>query len=328
MDSDPLLQPLLGAPESTARERLGELLEQTARPLVRRIVRAQLGRSRVAEEADLEDVESGVLLRLASQLLALRGDGDAPPIASLAGYVAVATYNGCHAFLRRRFPERSRLLARLRYLLTRDERFALWSGPGHEWLAGLAGWRGRPTRPRRAAGERERGPRGGELASVVEETLRAAGGPLRLEELLEAVAGELGAVDAQRHPEAGSSLSLDERLVDPAAPASEWLEQRQYLEHAWREIRQLPRRQRVALLLNLRDAQGGEMLGLLVAAEVAAPKEIAAVLEIAVQELERLWPDLPRDDQWIARFLGLERRQVINLRKCARERLARRLGRP
>jgi hypothetical protein len=41
--------------------------------------------------------------------------------------------------------------------------------------------------------------------------------------------------------------------------------------------------------------------------------------------LRELWPTLPRDDQWIADRLGVTRRQVINLRKCARERLARRL---
>jgi hypothetical protein len=34
------------------------------------------------------------------------------------------------------------------------------------------------------------------------------------------------------------------------------------------------------------------------------------------------------DDEWIAGELGVSRRQVINFRKCARERLARRMRKP
>ena len=42
------------------------------------------------------------------------------------GYVATTTYDAVYDMLRRRFPERTRLKNRLRYLLTHDERFALW----------------------------------------------------------------------------------------------------------------------------------------------------------------------------------------------------------
>jgi hypothetical protein len=38
-----------------------------------------------------------------------------------------------------------------------------------------------------------------------------------------------------------------------------------------------------------------------------------------------LWSRLPLDDASIAELLNITRQQVINLRKCARERLARRM---
>jgi hypothetical protein len=83
----------------------------------------------------------------------------------------------------------------------------------------------------------------------------------------------------------------------------------------------------VALLLNLRDAEGRGMIGLFPITETATIGELAQALDMTEAALRELWDDLPRDDEWIASWLGATRRQVINLRKCARERLARRLRR-
>jgi hypothetical protein len=94
----------------------------------------------------------------------------------------------------------------------------------------------------------------------------------------------------------------------------------------WAEIRALPVRQRVALLLNLAGPASQDMLSLLPATGVATWSEIAATLDIDADRLQALVPGLPHDDQQIAAELQVTRRQVINLRKCARERLARRLG--
>ena len=59
---------------------------------------------------------------------------------------------------------------------------------------------------------------------------------------------------------------------------------------------------------------------------IASWPQIAAVLEMDDDRLQALVPGLPHDDHTIAGLLQVTRRQVINLRKCARERLARRLG--
>ncbi len=108
-----------------------------------------------------------------------------------------------------------------------------------------------------------------------------------------------------------------------AAP-DDLVEQRDALETLWREVLLLPRHQRVALLLNLRDEEGRGMIGLLPLIGLATQDEIAAALDMPPSRLAAIWDELPRDDEWIARELKVTRRQVINFRKCARERLWRR----
>ena len=98
-----------------------------------------------------------------------------------------------------------------------------------------------------------------------------------------------------------------------------------YLEKLWKEIKELPQRQRAAVLLNLKDAQGNSMIEMFPITGVASLREISAALEMGAREFAALWNDLPIDDNSIANRLGLTRQQVINLRKSARDRLARRM---
>jgi DNA-binding XRE family transcriptional regulator len=104
------------------------------------------------------------------------------------------------------------------------------------------------------------------------------------------------------------------------------VERRAYLALLWKEICELRPLQRAALLLNLRDASGQDMLPLLTLVDVARLSEIAASLDMPVQEFAELWDRLPLDDATMAQRLGVTRQQVINLRKSARERLARRMA--
>jgi hypothetical protein len=93
----------------------------------------------------------------------------------------------------------------------------------------------------------------------------------------------------------------------------------------WREVRELPRRQRLALLLNFRDAGDQDLISLLPYTRTATIEQIAETLDLPVEEFLELWNKLPLDDVAIAELLGSTRQQVINLRKCARERLERRI---
>jgi len=94
------------------------------------------------------------------------------------------------------------------------------------------------------------------------------------------------------------------------------------------EVRELPVRQRTALLLNLRDSNGNGVIELLPAWGFASLAEIAALLEMSEKELAAIWDELPLEDMAIAELMDLSRQQVINLRKAARHRIARRVLRP
>jgi hypothetical protein len=144
---------------------------------------------------------------------------------------------------------------------------------------------------------------------------------MELDLLVTAVAERLGEIDAPNLPlEASSEL---------AAPAdlTQRVENRDYLRHLWLQIRELPLRQRMALLLNLRDSDDGSVVRFLPLTGIASIGDIAAALELEPLAFAELWNGLPLDDAQIAMRLGLTRVQVSNLRKSARERLARRMAR-
>jgi hypothetical protein len=116
-------------------------------------------------------------------------------------------------------------------------------------------------------------------------------------------------------------------LADRKASFAVRLETQQVLAFMWPEIVALPVAQRVALLLNLRDADQQNALALFVRVGIATSAEIAAATGMTAAELAALWNELPLDDLRIAARLGVSRQQVINLRKSARARLSRRMAR-
>jgi DNA-directed RNA polymerase specialized sigma24 family protein len=334
---DPILAVFMEASDpEVARRALGDLLEVHAMPVLRAVTRTQLAGSVSAGEGqDREDVVAGALLRLSEHLWSQREGGSAP-IRSFSGYVVTTAQNACHAFLRRRQPERARLRSRLRYLLTHDPQLALWEG-GAEPLCGLAGWRARPAsaeaagrlselRGRVAADYSDRdGSRALAFARLVRHLLTSAGGPCKLNELITILEDILGVGQSALSTEESRGETLEIALASNDPSPAEVVEQRDDLERLWLEVGLLPRHQRVAVLLNLKDAAGRDMIGLLPLIGLATRADIAAVLEMPTPRLEAIWEDLPKEDQWIAEELGVTRRQVINFRKCARERLWRRM---
>jgi DNA-directed RNA polymerase specialized sigma24 family protein len=101
---------------------------------------------------------------------------------------------------------------------------------------------------------------------------------------------------------------------------------RSALLEVWREIDLLPARQRIALLLGLRDENGSAITSSLILLRIATLDQLAAAVEMTSAELAAIWDQLPLPDMVIAERLDLNRQQVINLRKSARDRLGRRLA--
>jgi hypothetical protein len=146
-----------------------------------------------------------------------------------------------------------------------------------------------------------------------------AAAPMLFDDLVR-LAAELWSVS-----DAADRESVDRQQSTARSPALE-LETRQTVEALWKEVRQLRENQRAALLLNLRDVKGANGVALLLISGVATMDEIAEAMGMPAERLAELWNDLPLDDLTIGGMLGISRQQVINLRKAARERLARRMA--
>jgi hypothetical protein len=280
-----------------------------------------------------------VVLVLVKRLQALRAEGEGNPIENLEGYAAAVTFSRCAHQYRIRYPAWSRLKNRLRYALERDRRFALWDVPGEGLHCGL--WRWSSTSPDAAARERlslfvrdrDRRPRSWAPPSSVDrsdpiplvaDVLERVGGPVEFDELVSLIAS-IWQMDRAQKTE---SLGPFERLAgtDPSPEVA--IDRKRFAERLWSEVIALPLRQRLALLLNLRDAKGSGMLWVFPVMGIAPIGAIAGALEMSVAEFSVLWGRLPIDDNAIAGRLGCTRQQVINLRMSARKRLSHRLGGP
>lgn len=338
---DPLLVPFVSAPsDDDARRLLSDVMSRDLVPIVRQVVRGHAATRDADGAADGEDVEHSVLLRLTHQLWRQRGDDE--PIANVAAYVARTASNACYEHLRARRPQRARLQARLRYVFRHHATLALWERKDGGWACGDRAWRDRETvlgwpavaewRGRIAVpGAPDSGAEAVRLVRLAEAIVRALGAPARLEDVVTLAADALGVADGPIAPELTASGEVvmpfaADGLAAPGPLADERFDQQRFLARVWNEIGGLPVRQRVALLLNLAGPASQDMLSLMPATGIASWADIASVLEMDAGRLQALVPGLPHDDHTIAGLLQVTRRQVINLRKCARERLARRLG--
>jgi hypothetical protein len=317
--NDPVLGPLIDAEDEASRERALETVVVThAEPIARRVIaRYRSGHSMLSRE-DGDDVAATVRLRLVRRLRALPSFGE-DAVERLEDYVATLTYHTIYDVLRRRFPERMRLKNRIRYLLGHDGRFVV-----RQTLAGtacgLASWGDAPraaTKALRAADWDVRQLPRERPADAVARLLEDANRPLLLDEIVRVLA-DVWSLGRPRVEE----LTLTRPQPNPASHA----EAREFLGILWREVLSLRAPQRAALLLNLRDPDNGNAVALLVLLGIATFDEIAAALEITEEALAELWSALPIDDNRIASMLGVTRQQVINLRKAARARLARRMA--
>lgn len=336
---DPVLLPLLRADgEAQSEQQLAALLANHAEAVIKQIVvyklRITAHRQNDGQAVeDAEDVRSQVLVSLLARLRELKTDAEGATISNFRGYVATVTYNACSHHLRRKYPERHRLKQKLRYLFTHQPRLNLWEDETGDLLCGYAAWQAQNLAPasRGAVNRLLENPQslagGANIIDAAFQALDVLAAPVELDALVGIVAVATGVVEAQQPsmPTAADGDRLDEQIPDSAVSFATTLEQRHFLEQLWQEVSLLPLRQRLALLLNLKDEQGGNSLAFLPLTGVASLGDIAAAMELTVEELAAIWNQLPLEDRAIAERLQLTRQQVINLRKCARERLARRL---
>jgi hypothetical protein len=336
VSSDSLLAPFLTAKsESISDELLRAIIDEHADPIIRKILRSKLrvslnGRG-TQQNQDALEIAGDLRATIISTLRALKRNPNQTAIANFPDFVALKTYSACADYFREKHPQRWRLKSLLRRRLRQNPRFALWQAEDKRWYAGFS------TRPETGA----------EAPAAVEAVTHATDGKLS---------------DAQIKPDqflcvlferSGRPLVFDEvvkiaaetwHIHDPPAESIDTggserdypftssepridlaLEQRLLFEQVWLEVCQLPVLQRVALLLNLRDSRDGGVISFLPFLGVASKEELARLLEMPYADFQKVWNELPLDDSRIAQMFGITRQQVINLRKTARERLARKM---
>ncbi len=324
---------------------LEQLILNHAQPLVREIVSYKLRAysSRLVIDSDdqeVDDVSGDVILRLVQILRLRKSSPQEKAIASLRSYVARMAYNASDQHLRQKYPRRLSLKNRIRYILTHQPGLALWESESREMFCGFDSWR----KLKRASANSLRNDQSQGIldaflqkklenrsvdqtnpAILVEAVLEFAGSPLEIDELVSIMAEVWNIRDVHPQTESDANSYAEACYSDPRETLDATMDNKETLRRVWSEILQLPPRQRLAVLLNLRDEKGGTAIVLLPMLRVASIRQIADAMEMAPEELAAIWDKLPLDDEVIGEKLGATRQQIANLRKCARERLSRRL---
>jgi DNA-directed RNA polymerase specialized sigma24 family protein len=330
----PWLQTLRTRGDEAAAAELEGLIEAHIEPVIKGVIRFKL-RLDSSARADEADLAQEALTQWLAELRKLGARPDERSISDARGLAATIAYRVCYGWLRRQSPRRRSLSNRLQYALTRQAGLALWTDRRNFSVAGFEVWRGQAQAPSgklrqlpddekflalisRTSAERQ----GAKLNDLLAAIFDYVGGPVAFDDLVGLVAALLRVKD---EPSASTEEETGGVEIASGADVAWQVEKRIFLERLWQEVRELPRAQRAALLLNLREADGRGCLALFPATGVASLQQIADALEFPAERFAELWPRLPLDDATIAGLLELTRQQVINLRKSARERLARRL---
>ncbi|MCY7345407.1 MAG: hypothetical protein LH614_04230 [Pyrinomonadaceae bacterium] len=326
--ADELLRLFLNAPsEAECAKFLDALIEKCVLPMIEKILRAKFGDAKndaVFSEQDYEDLRGECGVKIVGVLRSRKNAaGDFPPIKDFSAYCAAIVYNVWNGFVREKSPNRENLKNRIRYALDKDLRFVVQADG-----VSLYQWREPNSVPSAMSVEHltalvkeENGffaP--ADLPDLLAVIFERANGSLTIETLVKIVADVWQVRDFP-------AVSLDD-FHERAAPLFVWradLEMRYKLEYLWREIRSLPVLQRVALLYNLRDERGGEMLWSFFNARLAALDELAEAMNLTRTQFVKLLPQLPLDDKKIAAAMNLTVKRIGDLRKTARDNLHRRL---
>lgn len=333
LSADELLGFYLNAPDGEACAKFLEvLIEKYAVPAFKNALTAksfEIGRNGFfLAKADFEDLLSESCVSLVDKLdsLHLRADGQA--IRDFNAYARGVAENVFHRFLGSGTPHRKSLKNKIRYALGKSFEIEIWKD-GEELYCGLLDSKRRSGKISiEALANRIREEfadfRNKDLPDLIIQILKSANSKILVSELVSVVA-RLWAIEDRRNV----PLESVENFSFSEEPKRDEFEMRFELELLWQDIENLPANQRIALLYNLRDANGREMLLMFFNLRIASLREISAAMNLSIEDCARVLPLLPMDDKTIAQRMSLSAKQISNLRKVARENLRRRLaGKP
>jgi RNA polymerase sigma factor (sigma-70 family) len=337
---DQLLLPYLQASDESERERhLDELLVVYATPVVRHILRLKLG-FRVNQlgvnpyNQDAEDLYQEIIVKIVEFLRTAPATAKTR-IENFKQYAARVATNACHDYVRAKSPERTRLKYSLRELFSRRSEFALWKS-NDGFLCGLAAWgnESEPISSRRLAEIEDeleifRTTRFGRedirqvpLAKVVADFLQWARGSMDLEALVTITAVLL---DVSDHPveslDDEAKGYLEAGVADTTLMRDPLYDFEKVLLGLWQAVTSLPDKQRDTFFLSFEDDHGEDLFTLLFEADIFTPSQLAKELKRPLEDVVRVWSEMPMDDAAIAEELGGTRSQIRKWRFDALRRL-------
>jgi len=336
--SDSILARFLTAKsESISDELLRAIINEHADPIIKKILRSKLrvslnGRG-TQQNQDALELAGDLRASIIATLRALRQNPNQTAIANFSDYVAIKTYSACADYFREKHPQRFRLKSLLRRRLRQNPRFALWQAEDKRWYAGFSGRPETGTQAEQSdAYDSASHPPDDKLSETqvksdefLGDLFARSGGPIGFDQVVKIAAEAWRIHDPATESIGTNGSERDDQLTSSEPRVDLALEQRLFFEQVWLEVCQLPVLQRAALLLNLRDSRDGGVISFLPFLGVASKEELARLLEMPYADFQKVWNELPLDDLRIAEMFGITRQQVINLRKTARERLARRM---
>ncbi len=315
---------------------LAELILDGVVPLVETVIRGKLHVSLQPDDErrvnqDAIDLVSEVKTLVIARLSKLKSGNKFAAIDNFESYVKTIAINAANHYLREKYPFRLRLKNQLRYLLTHDKRFALWTSDAGERNCGLCEWRDREPDALLEStdelwqkfGESRIAPESIALVDVVAAVFDRVGQSMRFGDLVSLV---YKLRNVSEPVEVLEDDAIGQTGSDSDNGPLERLEQSAFLKKLWNEIGQLPLKHRAALLLNLSDGRGDALITVFPLMRIASIRQIAENLEIPIETFACIWSELSWDDLKVAEHLGLTRQQVINLRQSARAMLRRRMG--
>jgi hypothetical protein len=336
---DDLLASFIDAPAAESDMALERIYRTGIEPIASSIIRKKLGITlRPDDERQLNqtglEILGDIKCSLVEKLGRLRLGGE-KKLDNFAAYVTTVSLNAYRLHIREKHPARTRLRNKVRYILTRSPKYALWKTTSDAWVGGLAEWHGPGKSPVRYAAVdelrqtlsksvaiRSGTDENDQILVLIDAVFSSCSQPVELESLVSVIWNVLDLREtlniSESAAEYGHAPSTGHDPEQEAAAAS-------WLKTVWDEVCAMPLRHRRALLLNLTDGTDENLIVFLPLLGIASIRQIAAVLEYEAEDFARLWPQLPLDDRSIARRMGLERQQVINLRQSARQSLRRRL---
>ena len=346
--ADNLLRSFLQCTEPEQSERLlGELLACAA-PLIEsrlgRRFRVSMRGGRCPQNPDAEDQYNEVNALLVEKLRNLKASPAEAAIVDFQSYVAQVAENSFRNRLREDHKQLRSLRDGLRYLLggrTPHKIFALWRSESDKLVCGFTHWNeeGSPPTPKSAYQQLLDDPvafAGAKLpdrdvqrigrAELVDLIFRWVGGPVAFDDLVSIIA-VLQAMHepfpatlrhtAQQGEAAGEYAKAIEDAPDQTPTPLASLESKSDMQMVWADLERLTVEQRRVLLLQAQH----DVIEILLRAGVTTIGEIAAALEMPVEEIEQLRiAGFLSDEQLGRRFRSLKA-TIMQQRNRARNRM-------